>query len=229
LPAGTSTQLSGSIVQPEGVGNGTRVVPLRYPMSVHWSASSNVAIGSVDLARRTGKIAALDPATRTLTALRPGKITVSVTNDSMRPYTDDASLAPITTSATISIGNTAAAAVFSAETPVFTNQAVEVAGQTKTVSVTNTGTEPLRIGSARLADGTPFHVDRDNCTTKTVTPGATCTVEVRFAPATAGGHLDREAGLRQRHQPSSRHRPADRPQHQPGLGQDSDICPLSNL
>ncbi|WP_350280842.1 phosphodiester glycosidase family protein [Kribbella sp. HUAS MG21] len=186
LPAGTSTRLSGSIVQPEGVGNGTRVVPLRYPMSVHWSASSNVAIGSVDLARRTGKIAALDPATRTLTALRPGKITVSVTNDSMRPYTDEASLAPITTSATISIANTAAAAVFSAETPVFTNQAVEVGGQTKTVSVTNTGTEPLRIGAARLADGTPFHLDRDNCTTTTVAPGATCTVEVRFAPTTAG-------------------------------------------
>ncbi len=39
LEAGESAQLEGSIVQPSGVSNGTRVVPLRYPMSVHWSGS----------------------------------------------------------------------------------------------------------------------------------------------------------------------------------------------
>ncbi|TDW65640.1 phosphodiester glycosidase family protein [Kribbella pratensis] len=107
LPAGTSTQLSGSIVQPEGVGAGTRVVPLRYPMSVHWSGSSGLAIGSgsdaIKKARNAGKVAVLDPATRTLTALRPGTITVSVTNDSMRAYAGDASLAPITTATTIKV------------------------------------------------------------------------------------------------------------------------------
>ena len=107
LPAGTSTQLSGSIVQPEGVGAGTRVVPLRYPMSVHWSGSSALAIGSgsdaIKKARNAGKVAVLDPATRTLTALRPGTITVSVTNDSMRAYAGDASLAPITTATTIKV------------------------------------------------------------------------------------------------------------------------------
>ncbi|GAA1561419.1 phosphodiester glycosidase family protein [Kribbella hippodromi] len=104
---GTTAQLSGSIVQPEGVGTGTRVVPLRYPMSVHWSGSPNLAIGSgpavVLAARLTGKVAVLDPVTRKLTALRAGKITVSVTNDSMRPYTDDSSLAPVTGSATITV------------------------------------------------------------------------------------------------------------------------------
>ncbi|MFF0265148.1 phosphodiester glycosidase family protein [Kribbella sp. NPDC004536] len=103
VSVGESTQVNGSIVQPEGVGAGTRVVPLRYPMSVHWTSSPNVAIGSVDQARRSGKIAAFDPATRTLTGLRPGKVTISVTNDSMRPYTGDASLAPITTSASITV------------------------------------------------------------------------------------------------------------------------------
>ncbi|WP_410785871.1 phosphodiester glycosidase family protein [Kribbella sp. C-35] len=188
LPAGTSTQLSGSIVQPEGVGNGTRVVPLRYPMSVHWTGSSNLAIGSTaDEGRRAGKVAVLDPATRTLTALRPGRITVSVTNDSMRPYTGDASLAPVTASATIEVGRAAAGAVLSAETPVFTNQPVEVSGQVRTVSVKNVGTEPLRIGAARMAGRqVAFRIERDNCGTKPVTAGGSCTVDVRFAPTAAG-------------------------------------------
>nr|WTB32089.1 phosphodiester glycosidase family protein [Streptomyces sp. NBC_00830] len=107
VEAGKTAQLSGSIVQPQGVGTGTRVVPLRYPMSVHWSGSSNLAIGSgkhaIDQARDEGKVAILDPQTRTLTALRSGSVTVSVTNDSMRAYTDDSSLAPITTSKTIEV------------------------------------------------------------------------------------------------------------------------------
>ncbi|MGW8799281.1 phosphodiester glycosidase family protein [Streptomyces sp. NPDC055775] len=107
VEAGKTTALSGSIVQPQGVGTGTRVVPLRYPMSVHWSGSSNLAIGSgkhaIDQARDKGKVAILDPQTRTLTALRSGSVTVSVTNDSMRAYTDDSSLAPITTSKTIEV------------------------------------------------------------------------------------------------------------------------------
>ncbi|MFD7896894.1 phosphodiester glycosidase family protein [Streptomyces sp. NPDC059743] len=102
-----TAQLSGSIVQPQGVSTGSRVVPLRYPMSVDWSGSSNLAIGSgknaVDDARRQGKVAILDPQTRMLTALQPGSVTVTVTNDSMRAYTDDSSLAPITTSKTIQV------------------------------------------------------------------------------------------------------------------------------
>jgi len=105
LEVGDSAQLSGSIVQPEGVSNGSRVVPLAFPMSVHWSGSDNLAIGSgqdaIDTARAAGKAAILDPLTRQITALHSGSVTVTVTNDSMRQYTDAASLAPITTSKTI--------------------------------------------------------------------------------------------------------------------------------
>ncbi|MEU6344565.1 phosphodiester glycosidase family protein [Streptomyces sp. NPDC046977] len=107
VKAGETAQISGSIVQPQGVATGSRVVPLRYPMSVNWTGSSNLAIGTgqdaVNDARRKGKTAILDPQTRVLTALNPGTVTVTVTNDSMRPYTDDASLAPITTSKTIQV------------------------------------------------------------------------------------------------------------------------------
>ncbi|WP_285779140.1 hypothetical protein [Microtetraspora sp. NBRC 13810] len=55
------------------------------------------------LARRKGRVAILDPQTRTLTALNRGSVTVSVTNESMRAYTDDSSLAPITTSKTVQV------------------------------------------------------------------------------------------------------------------------------
>lgn len=107
VEAGRTAKLSGSIVQPEGVSTGTRVVPLQYPMSVRWSGSSNLLIGSgkkaLDEARHKGKTAVLDPETRTLTALRGGSVTVSVTNDSMRAYTGDSSLAPVTTSRTIKV------------------------------------------------------------------------------------------------------------------------------
>jgi hypothetical protein len=105
LEVGDSAQLDGSIVQPQGVTNGTRVVPLRYPMSVHWSGSDNLAIGTGDdaiaAAKAAGKAAILDPTTRKITALHSGEVTVRVTNDSMREYTGEASLAPIVTERTI--------------------------------------------------------------------------------------------------------------------------------
>lgn len=185
---GKTVELSGSIVQPAGVENGSRVVPLRYPMSVHWSGSPNLAIGSgsaaVSDARRAGKVAILDPATRLLTALRRGAVTVSVTNDSMRAYTDEASLAPITTSKTIQVGPAAPAGpAFSATTPAFTAQPVGWIGQVRDVKVTNTGDQPLRISTTTIEGGhTPFRIDRDKCENHSVAPGASCTVSVRFAP-----------------------------------------------
>ncbi|HVW47721.1 MAG TPA: phosphodiester glycosidase family protein [Solirubrobacterales bacterium] len=107
VKVGGTGQVSGSIVQPEGVSTGTRVVPLRYPMSVDWGGSANLAIGSgeaaIEAAREAGKVAILDPRTRILTGLREGSVQVSVTNDSMRPYTGEESLAPITTEKTIVI------------------------------------------------------------------------------------------------------------------------------
>nr|WP_296066635.1 phosphodiester glycosidase family protein [uncultured Actinoplanes sp.] len=190
---GKTASLSGSIVQPSGVDPGTRVVPLQYPMSVHWSGSSNLAIGSgaaaVAAARHAGKVAILDPRTRELTALGRGSVTVSVTNDSMRAYTGEASLAPVTTSRTIQVGPPAPAGPsFAATTPVFTDQPVGAAGQVRQVTVTNTGDQPLRISSTAVqgagpAGRTPFRIDRDTCDDHAVAPGGTCTVSVRFAPA----------------------------------------------
>jgi hypothetical protein len=190
LEVGASAQLSGSIVQPNGVAPGSRVVPLRYPVSVDWSGSRNLAIGTgeraVESARRAGKVAVLDPETRTLTALRRGEVTVSVTNDAMRPYDGSASLEPVTTSEAIEVvpaeGDGPRVA---AEAPVFTEQPVGTHGQVQKVTITSTGTAPARIRSVTVADDerrSPFRVDRDGCSDRKLAPGRTCTVGVRFDP-----------------------------------------------
>jgi hypothetical protein len=104
LNAGRSAHVGGSIVQPSGVQPGTRVVPLAYPMSVHWGGSSCLAIGDdEEAARKDGKVAILDPLARRLTGLRPGDVDVSVTNESMRELTDPASLDPITAARTVHV------------------------------------------------------------------------------------------------------------------------------
>ncbi|MDA0184547.1 phosphodiester glycosidase family protein [Solirubrobacter phytolaccae] len=166
LEVGDSTQLEGSIVQPSGVLPGSRVVPLRYPMSVRWSGSENLAIGTdAAAAKAAGKAAILDPATRKLTALKSGEVTVTVTVDSMREYTGAESMAPITTSRVIKtqvtkvgadtpIGGTVPATLalnlgapvsFGAFTP----------GVTKTYEQTSTATVVSTAGDATLMVSEP--------------------------------------------------------------------------
>lgn len=72
VAVGSSAKVAAELKQ------GTRVVPAAYPVSVQWSGSSNVHIGSRSGAK-PWDIAVLDPATGTLTALRKGQITVAVT------------------------------------------------------------------------------------------------------------------------------------------------------
>jgi hypothetical protein len=99
LEVGDSAQVEGSIVQPSGVLPGSRVVPLRYPMSVRWSGSENLAFGTdAAAAKAAGKAAIFDTRTRKLTALHSGEVTLTATTDSMREYTGPESLAPVTAS-----------------------------------------------------------------------------------------------------------------------------------
>jgi hypothetical protein len=191
----TSGVVGGSIVQPEGVENGTRVVPLRYPMSVDWGGSQNLAIGSgeaaIEAAKAEGKTAILDPSDGSLTGLAPGAVEVSVTNDSMRKYTGPESLEPITATKTVRIvPNAGPGPVFAANTPVFPTQTVGTTGPGQEVTVTDTGDEPLEISGASVEATEPaslgdFVVAGDTCSSMTVQPGGSCTVLVRFAPARA--------------------------------------------
>jgi exopolysaccharide biosynthesis protein/3',5'-cyclic AMP phosphodiesterase CpdA len=185
--------LSGSIVQPEGVSNGSRVVPLRYPMSIHWSGSDGLAVGTgqaaIDAARAAGKIAIIDPVTEQLTGLKAGKVAVAVTNQSMREYTDDASLAPVTTSKTVTVVPfTGSGPRVDVATPIFPDQQVGTIGEGQLVTINNTGDQPLHISNAKIQDvdglsSGDFLLSADQCTTGAIAPGASCTVLVRFAPA----------------------------------------------
>ncbi|MBA9006197.1 phosphodiester glycosidase family protein [Thermomonospora cellulosilytica] len=72
VTAGRTVQVSATLRQ-----HG-RELPLVYPMSADWSGSPNVHVGDPERAR-PWHVAAFDPATGRLTALRPGRILLAVT------------------------------------------------------------------------------------------------------------------------------------------------------
>lgn len=72
LAAGNTAQVTATVSQ------GARSVPVAFPLAADWTGSPNVRIGDRDGARRR-HVAVFDPVTGTLTALRPGTVTLSVT------------------------------------------------------------------------------------------------------------------------------------------------------
>lgn len=72
--------------------------------------------------------------------------------------------------------------------PAFPEQAVSTVGSAQKVTVTNTGSNPLRIGAAYTASedetaATDFLVAGNTCSGKTLGLDQSCTVQVRFAPS----------------------------------------------
>jgi hypothetical protein len=189
LEVGSSAPLGGELVQPSGVANGTRRVPLRYPASIRWSGSSALAIGSgepaVQEARDAGKVAILDPATGALTGLATGQVAVVAEADSMRAGED---LSPIRAQKTIAVTpSTAPGPKAWITAPTFPLQAATTVGPAQELRVANIGDEPLQLAFQRIEtlDGPAgdFVVADDGCTGATVAPGDSCTLLVRFAPA----------------------------------------------
>ncbi|QHZ00127.1 Calcineurin-like phosphoesterase [Streptomyces sp. S4.7] len=72
LAPGHEAAVAATVVQ------GAREVPVGFPMSADWTGSPSVYIGDPDRASRRD-VAAFDPATGTLTALRHGTLTLAVT------------------------------------------------------------------------------------------------------------------------------------------------------
>ncbi|SFS69919.1 3',5'-cyclic AMP phosphodiesterase CpdA [Streptomyces harbinensis] len=75
LAAGTEAAVAATVVQ--GDGAGARAVPVGYPVSADWSGSRALHLGPPGEAGRR-QVAAFDPATGLLTALRPGEVTLRV-------------------------------------------------------------------------------------------------------------------------------------------------------
>ena len=73
-------------------------------------------------------------------------------------------------------------------TQAYGEQQIGSTGPPQTFTVTNTGTADLTITTATLTGGDAGHFIKttDTCTGATVTPAATCTVRVAFAPTTTG-------------------------------------------
>ncbi|GLW12963.1 hypothetical protein Misp01_80910 [Microtetraspora sp. NBRC 13810] len=71
VKVGTPARVTATVTQ------GARQVPVAHPVSADWSGSSNLHIGDRDGADRRD-IAAFDPRTGTLTALRGGQVTLTV-------------------------------------------------------------------------------------------------------------------------------------------------------
>ncbi|MEU7241778.1 phosphodiester glycosidase family protein [Streptomyces sparsogenes] len=78
LPAGQDAEVAATLLQ--GGGAEPRRVPVAFPVSADWTGSPNLFVGDPDKARhRPRYVAAYDPATGRLTALRPGTATLAVT------------------------------------------------------------------------------------------------------------------------------------------------------
>jgi hypothetical protein len=191
LPLGDAAAIGGELVQPSGVGRGTRRVPLRYPASIRWSGSAELAIGSgeaaVDAARDAGKVAILDPEDGRLTALARGQVAIVAEADSMRTGDD---IAPIraqrTVQVTAPVGPGPRAWI---SAPAFAPQPATTVGPAQELRVANTGDEPLEVALDRIetVDGArgDFIVAADACAAGPVAPGEACTLLIRFAPARA--------------------------------------------
>ncbi|MCX5315107.1 phosphodiester glycosidase family protein [Streptomyces sp. NBC_00154] len=72
LAAGNTAKVTATVTQ------GARSVPVEFPLAADWTGSPNVRIGDRDGARHR-HAAVFDPVTGTLTALRPGTVTLAVT------------------------------------------------------------------------------------------------------------------------------------------------------
>ncbi|MFI5756883.1 phosphodiester glycosidase family protein [Streptomyces sp. NPDC051569] len=72
LPPGRGARVTATLTQ------GSRSLPVAFPLSADWTGSPNLRIGAPDGARQR-HVAAFDPATGILTALRPGTVTLAVT------------------------------------------------------------------------------------------------------------------------------------------------------
>ncbi|MFF5566938.1 phosphodiester glycosidase family protein [Streptomyces sp. NPDC012623] len=77
LPVGRSARITATLTQGTSADR-ARAVPVAFPLSADWTGSLNLRVGA-PAGARPRHAAAFDPATGTLTALRPGTVTLAVT------------------------------------------------------------------------------------------------------------------------------------------------------
>ncbi len=67
---------------------------------------------------------------------------------------------------------------------------IEIASETKSITITNTGTAPVKVGSVGLAriEFDVFFLAGDSCSGNVLTPGAACRILIRFLAAETGAY-----------------------------------------
>ena len=136
----------------------------------------------------------LTPATSCTVVVRYTPASIGIHNDSFDIPSDD----PDTASVTISVSGTGDPVPM----PNLSVSATSLAFGTvtlgnsadQTLTVTNTGNADLSVFALGTANplGTPFELvaGQDGCSNQTLTPSTSCTVVVRYAPASIGIHND---------------------------------------
>jgi hypothetical protein len=110
------------------------------------------------------------------TALGARTASVSITHNA----------APATSSVSLSgngIATPAPAAALSATTLAFGSQTLGTTSAAKTVSISNTGTAVLSLGTIALAGTNAGDFAASNCSNVALNPGGSCTISVTFKPA----------------------------------------------
>ncbi|GGU40905.1 hypothetical protein GCM10010178_36790 [Lentzea flava] len=87
LHAPATLRLGGQETVAATLKQGSRTVPVRYPMGAVWAGSPGLHVGEVS-GVRPWHVAWLDPGSGLLTALRPGQIRISVTVNGVTSSTD---------------------------------------------------------------------------------------------------------------------------------------------
>ncbi len=97
-------------------------------------------------------------------------------------FSDDAANSPQTVA--VSGSGVMPAVSLSASSLAFGNQVVGTRSANQAVVVTNSGTGALNIGAATV--GAPFAIATDGCSNTALAPGASCTIQMNFAPTATG-------------------------------------------
>lgn len=72
----------------------------------------------------------------------------------------------------------------------FGDQTVNVATGAYTITLTNTGDADLNITTTVLTTGTQYALSANTCSSQTVAPSATCSINVTFTPTSTGAKAD---------------------------------------
>ena len=149
--------------------------------TIHVSSATLTGSGAFSVAANTCSGAALAPggACTLQVGFAPpslGSFTATLS------LSDDASNSPQTVA--LSGSGVQPAVSLSASSLAFGNQVVGSKSANKAIVLTNSGTDTLNIGAATA--GLPFAIAADGCSNTALAPGASCTIQVDYAPAATG-------------------------------------------